>query len=186
MAKNVNNPFLDGFSGKIDGFIYRRRGNNFHVYKAPPPSRKKPSSAQLENRNKFKKAVKYAAKVKRTPALRALYAQKMEVWQNIYNLAIKDFLKAPRILSFNTKNYKGQPGDRIFITPQDDFAVAKLTISIFDPHGNLVEKGKAFSERGVFWEYCASAHNEQWKGSTISMKVVDLPGNEGVADTIVE
>src|SRR5690606_30837619 len=103
----------------------------------------------------------------------------------IYNLAIKDFLKAPRILSFDTKNYKGQPGDKIFITPQDDFAVAKLTISIFDPHGNLVERGKAFSERGVFWEYCTSVHNKQWKGSTISMKVFDLPGNEGVADTIV-
>lgn len=185
MAKNVNNPFLEGFTGKTNGLIYRRRGKNIHVYKAPLPSGKKPSSAQLENRLKFKKAVKYAAKVKRTPALRARYTKKMEPWQNIYNLAIKDFLKAPRILSFDTKNYKGQPGDKIFITPQDDFAVAKLTISIFDPNGNLVEKGKAFSERGVFWEYCATVHNEQWKGSTISMKVFDLPGNEGVADTIV-
>ncbi|WP_332732817.1 hypothetical protein [Flavihumibacter sp.] len=185
MAKNVNNPFLAGHVGKIAGFIYRRRGNSTHVYKAPLPSGKKPSKAQLENRLKFKKAVKYAAKVKRTPALRARYTKKMELWQNINNLAIKDFLKAPRILSFDTKNYKGQPGDKIFITPQDDFAVAKLTISIFDPHGNLVEKGKAFSERGVFWEYCATVINEQWKGSTISMKVFDLPGNEGVADTIV-
>ncbi|HEY1872514.1 MAG TPA: hypothetical protein VGG71_15725, partial [Chitinophagaceae bacterium] len=98
-----------------------------------------------------------------------------------YNIAFRDFLKAPVVKKIDLSSYKGTTGSTIVITAKDDFRVAAVNVHIQTAAGVLVEEGNAILNpiNRNQWIYTAVQNNATLAGSVINATAKDLPGNTG-------
>ena len=108
------------------------------------------------------------------------YAMALRPRQNVYSRALEDFVTPPKVMSFNTRGYRGAAGDKITVRAQDDFRVTSLLLEIYAVDGTLLEQGNAdLGPNGIDWTYTATMTNSPLAGSTIKAIAIDVPGNEG-------
>ena len=92
MARVIGNVLTQGWSGKLGPVVFRQRGGNTYVVKAPDFSNRVLSALQQQQVSKFKQAVAYAQHVLQTPALKRQYEQRPDLTGSVYHRAIKDFM----------------------------------------------------------------------------------------------
>lgn len=181
MAIVNKNLITKGLSGMLGGTLVFRRVGNKTVVSTAPTSTKPPTLAQQNQRDKFQQAVLYAKGQMADPLTKADYeaVAKGNGAPNAYNIAVADFFNAPDIIEVDLTNYTGQIADTIRVKVTDDFKVKSVSVEILNPDGSLVEKGNAVIQANkVDWVYTATAVNASLIGDKITIKALDLPGNE--------
>ena len=190
MAKVGNNIVTTGLSGKLGNLIvFRNRGGKTVVSKAPLKKEQEPTEVQQQHQQRFQEAVLYAKAAIADPEKKEAYSASAEEGQSAYNVAVADFLNAPRIDEIDVSHYTGQPGSYIQVRAVDDFNVAEVTVAIQAADGTEVESGAALLQPGTtWWRYTATTVNESLEGDKIVVRVSDTPGNlsEGEQPTTVQ
>jgi hypothetical protein len=189
MAKINDNLLVKGARGNVGKqFVFKKRGDETHIARMPVINKNAvPTEKQEEIRDQFSAASLYAQVAVADPDLKKQYQKKASAGKNAYNVAFRDYLKAPEVKSLDTANYNGTPGSTIVIKAKDDFRVAEVKVSIRTSAGVLVEEGDAVLnpvDRNK-WIYTAMQSNASPTGSKISATALDLPGNKGVLETTI-
>ena len=177
MAKVAGNMVLVGVSGMIGNqLVIRQADGRIIMSQAPVPSTKPPSELQAEGRLNFQSGVIYAKGVYSDPAKKALYEAKVKPGTSAFNVAVADFLKAPNIDEIDLGNYNGTAADTIRVRVTDDFQVVKVTVTIHNADGTLVEEGEAVQQENVIdWLYTVTADNPSLEGDRIEIRAWDRP-----------
>src|SRR5690606_22989189 len=100
-------------------------GDDTHLVAMPKydPDRL-PTEKQEAVRNTFGNAVAYAKWAIADPDLKPIYDAKAGRGKSAYNIAIRDFAKAPAVTLLNVQEYTGAPGSLIIVQAKDDVRVA--------------------------------------------------------------
>ena len=169
-------------------YVYKQRGDNTHMAKMPRINKNLVATErQVKVRDLFAEGALYAQGVVSSPELKKEYAKKAPAGKTAYNMAFRDFLKAPVVKSIDASKYNGTPGTPIVIKAKDDFRVASVMVSIHSATGTLIEQGEATLNpiNRNQWIYSTVQSNTSITGSIISATARDLPGNEGKLDVTV-
>ena len=189
MARIKNNPLVQGASGNVGKkFVYRKRGKDTFITLMPELDKNAtPTEQQVKVREQFYAASAYATGAIADPKIKAQYQKKAKAKSGVtaYNIAFRDYLKAPVVKNTDTAKYTGTPGSQIVITAIDDFRVVEVTVSIKTTAGVLVEEGNAILNpvNRNEWIYTATQNNAALTGSIILATAKDLPGNKGTLQT---
>jgi hypothetical protein len=183
MANVSKNPLLKDVSGKFgDHFVYKTRGKKTTMARMPT---KKEGTVKTENQlkvnSRFNSASKYAKGAVSSEALKKEYQKKVSTQNTAFNIAFRDFLKAPQVTAIDTQKYTGAIGSTITVNAVDDFKVAAVKVSIYSASGVLIEEGDAlvdpiYEER---WKYTVTQLNSTLEGTVIKAIAMDLPENTG-------
>ena len=181
---NVNeNLLVRGARGNVGKqFVYRKHGDNTTIARMPSINKDAvPSAKQTENRELFADAASYAQGVMSSADLKKEYEKKATPGKTAFNIAFRDYLKAPVVKKIDLSNYKGTIGSVIVVKAKDDFRVALVKVSIHSSTGVLLEEGNAILDpiKRSLWNYAATQNNTTPTGSVISATATDLPGNSG-------
>src|SRR5437773_1712801 len=132
MAKINDNPLVRGARGNVGKqLVYRKRGNDTLLTRMPAINEDaEPTPKQVQMRDLFTSASMYAQRAIADPELKREYQKKAAPGRNAYNIAFRDFLKAPVVKSIDTEKYNGTAGSTIVIIAKDDFRVAEVFVSI--------------------------------------------------------
>ena len=176
MAKS-DNIMLRGLHGRIGNGPIIKQCNGKTVMCAPPRKSKKPSTAaQTEQKYKLIEAVCYAKRVADDPELSEIYRKALKPGESIYRKALTDFMRSPWISGIKCEGYNGNSGDRLRIYAGDYFMITRVSVTITDKNGNLIEQGDCTDE-GVGWEYEAKVKIEDVSGFSIMAIAYDIPGH---------
>ncbi len=189
MAKIDNIPLVKGARGSVGKqFVFKRRGNGTHITRMPEFREDAVASPKQEAlRELFAAASSYGRKVIASPDLKREYQKKVTGGRTAYNIAVRDYLKAPVVKKINTEAYDGSPSSTIVIKAKDDFRVVEVKVSIRTVAGVLVEEGNAVLNpvKKNRWIYTAKQGNASLAGSIISATAWDLPGNTGMLEVMI-
>ncbi len=189
MSKITNNLLVKGARGKLGNqFVYKQRGDDTIIARMPSKNKDVvPTEGQELARDRFTMAANYAKGAIENPELKFEYDRKAPSGKTGYNLAFRDFLKAPVVKKIEAGKYSGTPGSLIVISAKDDFRVIDVTVSIYSPTGELLESGNAVMHQinRNNWIYTAVQQNSSLIGSTIVASARDIPGNEGRLEMIM-
>lgn len=186
MANINENLLVRGARGNVGKqFVYRKQGKSTHIARMPTINKKAVATTeQIERRELFASAVLYAQGAIASADLKKEYQKKAPTGANAFNMAFRDYLKAPVVKKINAGNYNGTPGSTIVVQAKDDFRVAEVKVRIFNAEGVLLEEGNAALNPVKLeqWVYTATQSNASFAGTMISATAIDVPGNEGVLD----
>ena len=185
MANMNENLLVRGARGNVGKqFIYRKRGNDTHLVRMPVIDKNAaPTAKQEKTQDLFAAASLYAQGAIANPELKKQYGKKAKTSRGTtaFNIAFRDYLKAPVVKDIDTENYNGTPGSTIAIIAKDNFRVESVTVSIVTATGELIEEGSAVLhpiDRNK-WTYTARQSNAAPPGTVIKATARDLPGNKG-------
>lgn len=188
MAKSRNNVVTHGLSGLIgDLLVFRQRANKTIVADRPKLSTKQPTAIQMEIRERFKRASRYAKSVLNNLVLKAGYQQAAKPGQTAHNVAFADYQKSPEFYEeVNLSSYTGTIGDEIIVSVIDDFKVKTVHVEIKTPEDLSLEAGYAVqAENELDWVYVTTAANTELAGSRIIFTASDYPGNQTVLEKLL-
>jgi hypothetical protein len=189
MAKIDNNHLVKGARGNFaKEFVYKRRGKNTHIARMPKIDKNaEPTDKQVEVRDSFGSAALYASGAMESSELKQQYEKKAVDGKTAFNIAFRDYLKAPVVKKIDPENYNGTPGSTIVVTAKDDFRVVEVKVRIFTGARVLVEEGNAVLNpvNRNQWIYTATQANIGMAGSSIQAIVKDLPGNTGTLEAVI-
>lgn len=161
MAKVKKNMIVSGLSGSLGMDHYARitRDGRTIISLKPDFSNRQFSEVQLKHQCRVKQAAAYAKVASKT---NPIYAQKAkDTSKNAYNLAFKDWFNPPIIHSVDVSR-----DGKIRVGARDDMLVTRVTVTILDDTGQLLEQGEAELELGVWWDYqpqsCGQLRVEAW------------------------
>jgi hypothetical protein len=149
MAKVKKNMMLKGLSGSIGPDHYARVTKNGKTIISHKPDfgNRQFSEAQLNHQSGMKTAAAYAKVASKD---NPIYTKKAAgTSKNAYNLALKDWFKAPEIDSMDWQN------GLIRVSATDNVQVTKVVITVLDHDGQSLEQGEAELVMGVWWDYRA-------------------------------
>jgi hypothetical protein len=181
---NVNeNLLVRGARGNVGKqFVYKKRGANTIIARMPSVNKDAvPTEKQLQKRELFSDAAIYAQGAISSADLKKEYEKKASPGKTAYNIALRDYLKAPVVRKIDASNYNGTTGSTIVVNAKDDFRVAGVKVSIHSSTVVLLEEGNAILDpiKRSLWNYTATQNNATLAGSVISAIATDLPGNSG-------
>ena len=181
MKASRKNLFTDGASGSARNMTITQRKSGKQIISSRRGASEKPlTEKQLAAKEKFMQAVTYAKSVMENPEKTALYQAAVQPDQSAYALAVRDASRPPKVNAINTVEYTGQIGESIIVRATDDFKVALLRVFIYNPDGELLEKGDGVpQENNLDWTYTITQANANLTGTKIMATATDLPGNTG-------
>ncbi len=99
MAKVKLNPALEQVRGQLAGFVYRVRYGGQTISKPPDMSKVKWSPAQVEHRQRFRRAVEYAHAALADSKARTIYEKEaVQKGKRPFDLAVSDYFKGRNLL----------------------------------------------------------------------------------------
>ncbi len=166
-------------SGKVGQVVVKRRDGKYYVA-TPPIHTKPPTEKQLEHREKFAKAIRYAkmATDEESPD-KETYEEAAETasdGRSPMNMAVSDWFHPPEIDEVDFSEYHGRAGDVITILLKNEAKVDSVKLTISDADGNLLERGEATRRMALVWDYTAT-QDLPGDDATFVISVTDLPGN---------
>lgn len=170
---------MRGASGALgEELVFRQRAGKTVISLPPIVKVYAPTTDQLEVRNKFLEASRYAKTVIANPALKEAYTSKSVAGTSAYNTAIADFFRAPVIVATDAGNYNGAAGGTILVQATDDFKVQSVQVSILDANDEVLEEGfaTASADSPDLWTYTALS-SVSITGAKLKVQARDLPGN---------
>ncbi|SFO26633.1 hypothetical protein SAMN05428949_4716 [Chitinophaga sp. YR627] len=188
MAKSSDNIILKGAFGTIGDMLTltRKRSGQLILGKKRRASRSAPTDAQLEVQQRFKLGIQYAKAVLLDPVKKAFYAALAGPDQSAYNIALKDAVKPPEVISINTENYTGAIGGSILVRAVDSVKVARVRVNIRTATDENVEQGEAILQaNGIDWLYISTAVNAALEETVITATAIDTPGNEAMKEVVM-
>lgn len=187
MAKHTKNDITLGLSGGLGTEVgFRQVDGQTEAFRMPGPRKGAASANQELNKRKFLKASYYAKGVIADPVKKAVYQAKVKGRVFAYQLAMRDFMKAPVIETIDFESYIGVIGNKINILAVDDFKVESVHVVIMDSNGGIVEQGFAAAQPNeVDFIYTATVANPQFQDSKIIVTAKDLPGNFVTKEEVV-
>jgi hypothetical protein len=140
-----------------------------------------PTVKQEDHLDKFAAGASYARAAMDNPELSKLYAEKADKEKSVFNIALRDYMKAPKVKKINVSAYTGNPGSIIQVKAKDDFGIKQVKVSIYNAAGDLVEEGQALIDPldRFLWTYTATQVVAILAGSKIKAVAQDLPKNTG-------
>jgi hypothetical protein len=179
MIQHSFNAISTGARGKFSKQVvmYFRYGKQI-IAKAPCKRPGKGTEAQERTKANFRDGALWSAKVRKSPALHAIYKAGLHDALNVHNLAIADYLQAPVIHAVEI----GDSG--IVIKATDNFNVAGVTVRLYKRNGELIESGNAMQQDADTWLYAPG--KKDLDGCRIVVSAKDLPGNEAVRELDIE
>ena len=179
MASTQNNYVTHGLRGQVGELFVFKTVNGKTIVAAPPrKSNHEPTEKQLKLQNLFQEAVIYGKTVMVTPELNTIYKTALPEGGSVYQVALADFLNAPKIKEVDVTKYVGDPGNTIRIRATDDFMVKTVDVTITNEDGSLIEAGEAIKQaNGVDWLFTATVKKDSLTGNKIVIRAMDLPGN---------
>ncbi|MFT3738135.1 MAG: hypothetical protein QM786_05215 [Breznakibacter sp.] len=179
MAKVGDNIVTTGLRGKLGNLIvFRNYGGKTIVSMAPKRKKTQRTETQEKYLQRFKEAVLYAQNAIADKVTKDAYQNSAQEGRSAYNVAVADFLNAPRINEIDVSHYNGRPGSYLQIHAIDDFMVKDVSVTIRNADGTEIENGMAIQQPGaIWWRYTATTVNPSLNGSIIIVRVSDLPGN---------
>lgn len=189
MAKSRNNVVTYGLSGLIGNLlVFRQKANKTIVADRPRITTKQPSSIQMEIRERFKRATRYAKSALKDLVLKASYQLAAKLGQSAHNVAFVDYQKSPEFYDeINLETYTGAIGDEIVVSVIDDFKVKTVYLEIKSPAGDILEEGYAVqSENELDWVYTTITENSEVSGTQIIFTASDYPGNQTVLEILAD
>lgn len=131
------------------------------------------SHAQKGQQGRLRDAALYAKSVIGREAIYTVMAAGTA--RTAYNVAISDWFHAPVIAAMDLSCWTGRAGEPIRIMALDDVMVKRVTVSISDEQGRLLERGEADPEDDEWWVYtttqAVAGHPR------VTAVAEDLPGN---------
>jgi hypothetical protein len=178
------NLILQMINAAVEGkkVTLRKRGNKFIVVPLPQFNETRiPTPAQKNQQVKFSAASSYAKAAIANPELEKIYSKKANANRSTMNVALKDYMVAPRVKKIDTTGFKGKPGSTIRITAIDDCVVKDVKLSIYNTRGKLVEEGNAIPDPlfTAYWIYTATQKTRVLRGFKIKAVATDLANNTG-------
>ena len=168
-----------------DQLIFRLRDGKSVTANKPKRNLNPPAATQLETRDRFLLASIWAKSILKDPAQKSAYQANATKYKTAYVVAMTDYLKPPRILEIDLKNYEGHTGNVIRVVAFDDFVVTGVTVKLEDPAGNVIEEGACLpgtSEQ--YWLYTALFDVTPVTGVVVTATATDNPGNTGTASVV--
>lgn len=182
--KATLHPSIKSLSGSLDGWTYRRVGEQVIVAGRPDAGPRVFTGAQVGAQRRFADAVAYAKSVLADPLQREAYAElAKQRGRRADKLLTGDYLTPPEIRRIDASGYRGQPGDAVRIMAWDDIEVVSVDVTLQTAAGVVLEQGSARSVHGV-WLYAATTAAPVNERISISVTAKDRPGN-ATAATIV-
>ncbi len=177
MAEVKDNVLIQGISGKFgDDFIFKQRNGKTFISRKPRMPKKR-SKKQKELQEKFAAATAYSVEARQDPELQAYYAHLgKRKGKTAHNMAVADYFAMPTIEQVDTSHYTGAAGETIIIDAYKATKVAKVTVSLRDAEGILIEQGEA-TEALRGWHYTTTVSNPQPSGTLLTVRAIDFPGN---------
>ncbi len=93
MARVSKNSVAESFQGSVGGLVFKQYQYGTVVSKRPDRSKVKLSPKQKASNQRFIKAVFYAKRVMRTPAMQTKYKKQLKKGKSLYHLALADYMK---------------------------------------------------------------------------------------------
>lgn len=183
MAKVTLHPAFRTLSGTQGGLVYRNVGGQTVIARRPdqPTRKRKPSAAQLAQRERFAAAGRYARSVLADPYQRREYERLAAAsHRRIDKLVESDFLTPPVVEEINLAEYTGGSGDVIRVFATDDVEVVSVDVALHTAAGARLEAGRAVKIHGV-WVYTTTTAAPSQQRLIISATAKDRPGHEGVS-----
>lgn len=188
MATATINVLLHGVSGKVGGlFVVRQRNGKAVICKLPKPYEKPPTTGQLQNRERFRKANEFAKAAILDPEKKKYYAAKTKPGQSAYNAAFKDAFHStgqPDItvvvekqqVTVTATQKAVRPRSRSSLVKAPVARLQKVSVALLHHSGYELEKGNAaFSEKRQAWVY--SFRGKVTPQHTIRVITEDWMGN---------
>jgi hypothetical protein len=189
MAHSNNSIITGKFQGELGKeLVFRNWDGKTIVAKAPGPRKGEPTPKQVQLQETFLMGSRYAKAVSDgvDPGLAEAYTAVLRPRQNLYSRALEDFMSAPKVVSIDTRAYKGVEGDKIVIRAKDDFRVTGVRIEIYAADGSLLEQGNAVADiYDLDWTYSATENNVLLAGTIVKAIATDVPGNEGILEAVL-
>ena len=183
----TNNPLLQGLNGAVGPLLFRNVQGKTVVstYRSElsRSQKKKQSTLQRLNRDRFRKASCHARAMMLNPEMKAYYWQKAKKLKlpNAYTAAITDFMRKSSIQYINTKRYSGKAGGSISITAnKKDFTVAEVSVTLTSGTGEVIEKGTATRASTGEWIYRNVASIAAPEAVTITVEAKGGAGNRTI------
>ena len=185
MARIEKNGLVMGARGNYGKqFVYKKRGNKTHIATMPNASKVDPTPVQTGVRKQFSFAALYAKAAMLNPEIKKQYQQKAVDGATAFNVAVRDYFKAPEVASIDPSNYNGSVDSKLTIAAIDDFRVVSVKVTIQTAAGDLVEEGEAHlnPEDLGKWIYTATQDNATLAGTVITATAKDRPGNSATLE----
>ncbi len=180
MTTVKENFMTTGLSGMYDDKVVFRQWKGRTVFAKPPRRQETPTQNQLTRKALFLDAVDYAMVALADPELKETYRKMAPLGLTAYNMAIADFLVAPKVIRIDTGGYSGERGSVITVVAEDNCRVKSVTVVIAGADGTLVEEGAAVQiAQGRVWFYTATTANPVTAGAVITATATDVPGHHG-------
>lgn len=189
MSNISKNLLVKGAKGKVgDQFVYKTRGKKTFITSLPTINPNTVATEeQVRVRELFGEASLFAKGAITNPELKAAYQQKKGAGQTAYNIAFRDFIKAPEVKLIDVSAYTGLAGSPIVVTAKDDFRVASVKVSILSAAGELIEEGLAILNpiNRNKWIYSTVRENASLNGCIIRAIAKDIPENTGSLELVM-
>lgn len=178
MAKVDPASLLNHTTGRIGDLVVRQRGQQTLVQlRSRQPDQQNPSADQGVQRDRFKQAAQYAAKMLADPLVQEHYRQLGTQRRTPPNaLLISNFLTPPSVDKVDTSAYHGRAGDLVRVLATDDIEVVSVSVTIRNAAGETIESGAAQKDHGV-WSYTATLTVPGRQGLVIEAVARDRPAN---------
>jgi hypothetical protein len=189
MAKIDKNLLVRGARGHVGKqLVYQKRGGDTFLVSMPSKNEGPSTEKQEHIRELFMEAAAYAKGAIANAELKKEYQRKAKGRTSAYNIAFRDYLKAPVVSDIDTATYNGHRGSTIVISAKDDFRVVDVTVHIRTAAGVLVEEGKAVLNpiNRNKWIFVAEQDNAALSGSIITATASDLPGNKATLEVTLK
>ena len=185
MVKVKKNLLLTGLVGALNKqFVLKQYGSVTVISAYPDMSKVVKTDKQRKENHKFRQAMAYARSQMADPVSKAEYKAKAKGLQKPHNVAMADFYHPPEIKNIDLTGFHGQKNDVIIIHAIDDFKVVRVTVSISDSKGTVLETGEALQLTKWKWKY--KVENEYDTADTLQMTATawDKPGNMARAEIL--
>ena len=93
MARVIDNQFLKGVHGSIDGFVVKQYKYGTVISKKPDMSKVKASELQKLHQNVFADAVAYSREIIRDPKKKKIHSRKLNDGQHVFNALVSAYMK---------------------------------------------------------------------------------------------
>ena len=102
-----------------------------------------------------------------------------EMGTTAYNIAIVDWMGAPKVLEIDVDNWTGEIGQVIRVKAKDNVMVASVSVVIRDANENVLEEGAAVKSHkgGAWWNYTTRSCIKMTPFPIVEATARDLPGN---------
>jgi hypothetical protein len=182
MAKATLSPVFDKVTGTYGDLVFREV-NGETIWAHKPKQSAETEAVQTAFTERCKRGQDYHNRVKKEPAVLALYEQAAEATGlSVYRLCTSDYHHPPTVDSPQLSEYKGQAGDGILFNARDDFGVVKVIVTISnEDEGTLIEQGMAVPEveDTSYWMYTATQTVPAGTTVAIRFEAFDRPRGMG-------